>query len=88
MESPLDNSGSEKPLVFGLQLVVLFGFTGFALSIIVWIGRLIYVSWDLSDTFSGSIGIAILAGSIFCILIYIFHYLFWGLRRAGRKSNQ
>jgi hypothetical protein len=84
MKTSLNDSGQEKSLVFSLQLVVLFGFTGFALSIILWIVRLIYVSWDLDDTFSGSIGIAILAGGIFCILICIFHYLFWGLRRAGR----
>jgi hypothetical protein len=88
MKSSIDHSGRAKPLVFILQLVVLLGFTGFASSMILWIGRLIYVSWDLDDSFSGSIGIALVAGSIFFILIYLFNYLFWGLRVAGRKSSQ
>ena len=76
----------ESTWIYSLQLVLLLSFTCFALGVIIWIVRLIYVSWDLKDTFSGSIGIAIVAGVVFSILLSVFHYLFWGIR-AGAKEH-
>ena len=77
----------ESPWIFRIQLVIVFSFASFATGVIVWIVRLIYVSWDLKDTFSGSIGIAILAATIFGVIFGAFQYLFWGLRRAAHQDD-
>ena len=75
----------DSPAILWLQLSFALGFTLFAGSVIGWVGRLIYISWALEDVFSASIGIALVAVPIFCFLLYIFHYVFWGLR-AGRPA--
>ncbi|MDH5561643.1 MAG: hypothetical protein OEY59_12410 [Deltaproteobacteria bacterium] len=77
---------TESHWVFKAQLLIIIGFTCFAAAVILWICRLIYVSWDLKDTFSGSISIAIVAGTIFLVILSIFHYLVWGLIREKKSK--
>jgi hypothetical protein len=77
----------QEPRVFRAQLGLLIGFSCFAALVILWIGRLIYISWVLADVFSASIGIALVAVPIFLTLAIIFNYVFWGLHR-GRQQAQ
>ena len=70
---------ADGPVVLRLQLLVLAGFTLFAISVIAWISRLIYVSWAWQDVFSASIGIALVAVPVFMVLLTIVNYTFWGL---------
>jgi hypothetical protein len=65
---------------------MLLGFSVFALLVISWISRLIYISWQLEDVFSASIGIALVAIPIFLFLLVMFNYVFWGLLR-GRSAG-
>ena len=72
--------------VAGTQMGLLIGFSLFAASVILWIARLMYVSWMLHDVFSASIGIALIAVPVFLFLLVMFNYVFWGLR-AGRTDR-
>lgn len=83
MEPRSQKQPKESPWILRLQLMIVVGFSFFTLGVIIWIGRLIYVSWDLQDTFSGSIGIALVAGVVFCVLLSVFHYVFWGIRAGA-----
>mgnify|MGYP001608258296 CR=1 FL=1 len=76
----------ESPWVFRLQLAILAGFTLFALAIVSWVFRLIYISWVWHDVFSASIGIALVAVPIFLFLLATFNYVFWGVL-LGRKER-
>lgn len=75
------------PWVFRAQLAVLGGFCIFASLVILWISRLIYVSWHLEDVFSASIGIAIVAIPIFLFLVVMVNYVFWGLHRGAKEGR-
>ena len=77
----------DSPMVFRAQLATLIGFSCFAALVILWIARLIYISWVLEDVFSASIGIALVAVPVFLTLAIIFNYVFWGLHR-GRQQPQ
>jgi hypothetical protein len=79
-------NASGGPLVFRLQLALLAGFSLFATSVVVWVGRLIYISWQLEDVFSASIGIALIAVPIFLFLLVLVNTLFWELQR-GRAAG-
>ena len=70
----------ESPWIFRLQIGLLAGFTLFASAVVLWITRLIYISWVLQDVFSASIGIALVAVPVFTFLLVIINYVFWGLR--------
>jgi hypothetical protein len=72
-----------SPWVFRAQLAMLLGFSFFAGLIILWVARLIYISWLLEDVFSASIGIALVAVPVFLFLLVIFNYVFWGLHRES-----
>ena len=72
--------------VYRAQLATLVGFSCFAALVILWIARLMYVSWLLEDVFSASIGIALVAVPVFLTLAIVFNYVFWGLRR-GRQAH-
>lgn len=74
--------------VFRTQLAVLVGFCIFAGLVIIWICRLIYVSWQLKDVFSASIGIALVAVPIFLFLSIIVNYVFWGLYRGSNEERK
>ena len=63
------------------QLTILGVFSCFALSVILWVGHLIRVSWRLNDSFSGSLAISIVAVPLFLSILAIVHYVFWGLYR-------
>jgi len=84
MATPRNSSAPGGPWVFRTQLALLAGFSAFASLVILWIARLIYVSYTLHDVFSASIGIALIAVPIFVFLTCMVHYVFWGLRRGGR----
>ncbi len=75
---------NERQIQFFQYLFVL-SFTLFDLAVLSWIGRLIYIALQLKDTVNGSLGIAIVAGSLFLVLLGVFHYLFWGLKRAKEQ---
>ncbi len=77
----------ENPWVFRFQLAILFSFTAFAGMIILWIFRLIYISWVLKDVFSASIGIALVAVPVFLFLLFTFNYVFWGLYLGRREGS-
>ena len=62
------------------------GFSLFAALVILWILRLIYISWVLQDVFSASIGIALVAIPVFLFLLVMFNYVYWGLR-AGQSAS-
>ncbi len=70
----------ESPWIFRLQIALLAGFSLFASAVVLWITRLIYISWVLQDVFSASIGIALVAVPVFTFLLIIINYVFWGLR--------
>ncbi len=76
----------DSPRIFRLQLILIGGFCLFAGMIILWIARLIYISWVLEDVFSASIGIALVAVPVFLFLLVTFNYVFWGLRK-GRNGE-
>jgi hypothetical protein len=76
-----------SPWVFRTQLALILGFSVFAALVITWIVRLIYVSWQLEDVFSASIGIALVAIPIFSFLLIMFNYVFWGLQRGRQRRN-
>ena len=73
---------SESPWIFRLQIGLLGAFSLFAAAIVLWISRLIYISWVLQDVFSASISIALVAVPVFIFLLIIINYVFWGLRLA------
>ncbi len=77
-----------NPWVFRIQLAILAGFTLFACAVVVWISRLIYISWVWQDVFSASIGIALVAIPIFVFLLIMFNYVFWGILRGGEKETE
>jgi hypothetical protein len=87
MESSGHSGQEADRRVFHAQLAFLIGFSCFAALVILWIARLIYISWVLADVFSASIGIALVAVPIFLTLAIIFNYVFWGLQR-GRQQAQ
>lgn len=72
----------ESPWVYRTQLALLFGFSMFVGMIILWVGRLIYISWALQDVFSASIGIALVAVPVFIFLLVLVNYVFWGLQEG------
>ncbi len=77
----------ENPWVYRLQLALLVSFTLFAAMIVLWVARLIYISWVLRDVFSASIGIALVAVPVFLFLLFTFNYVFWGLITGGRPRR-
>jgi len=87
MKTQEESRAAESIWVFRAQLGVLVGFCLFASLVITWIGRLIYVSWQLEDVFSASIGIALVAIPIFLFLSLMVNYVFWGLRRGAKVGR-
>jgi uncharacterized membrane protein YcjF (UPF0283 family) len=84
MPTSARSSARTSPWVFRAQLALLGTFCVFAGSVVLWISRLIYVSWQLEDVFSASIGIALVAIPIFLFLSVMVNYVFWGLH-GGRS---
>jgi len=68
------------------QFAILGVFTAFALSVVLWVGHLISVSWKLDDTFSGSLAISIVAVPLFLTILTLVHYVFWGLYRNREEA--
>jgi len=83
-DRPLEN---QSPWVLRAQLTVLIGFSVFAGLVVLWISRLIYISWMLEDVFSASIGIALVAVPVFLFLLAMVNYVFWGLRRGRQDAG-
>jgi uncharacterized membrane protein YcjF (UPF0283 family) len=88
MDAPANGPLTPRPWVFRTQLALLVTFSLFAGSVVLWISRLIYISWQLEDVFSASIGIALVAVPVFVFLLIMFNYVFWGLRRGRRAAVQ
>ncbi|MDH4121002.1 MAG: hypothetical protein OEV94_04785 [Deltaproteobacteria bacterium] len=84
MNPPHNPGEPESPLVFRLQIALLSSFVLFASGVIIWVGRLLYVSWKLNDTFSASVFIALIAVPVFSLLIGVYNYVFWGIMRGGK----
>ncbi len=82
----------ENPIVFRIQLMLLAAFTLFVVTVVGWVGRLIYISWALHDVFSASIGIALVAVPVFLFLLATFNYVFWGMylgrEHAGNQKTK
>ena len=76
----------QSPTVFRLQLVLLGSFVLFGTAIVMWVVRLIYISWVWKDVFSASIAIAFVAVPIFIFILAVFNYVFWGIL-LGRQDK-
>ncbi len=87
MASQRSTTDPTRRWVFRAQLALLLGFSLFAALVVLWIGRLIYISWMLGDVFSASIGIALVAVPVFVFLWIIFNYVFWGLLRGQQEPR-
>ena len=76
---------------FAWQVALLVTFYCFIFGIVIWILRLIWLSWELKDVFSASIGISLVAMPLFLFLLGIYNYVFWGIllnrNRKGEEEN-
>lgn len=75
-----ESTRDSKFIVF-LQCILPVSFTCAMLGIVVWILSLLLLSRKLSDTFSASIGISIVAIPVFLILLSVMWYVFLGIIR-------
>ncbi len=73
---------------FFWQVVVLMTFYVFIFGVVIWILRLIWLSWQLKDVFSASIGISLVAMPLFLFLLGVYNYVFWGILRSGKRKGQ
>jgi len=74
--------------IFFWQVVVLVTFYVFIFGVVIWILRLIWLSWQLKDVFSGSIGISLVAMPLFLFLLGVYNYVFWGILLSRKRSGQ
>ncbi|MDH4225332.1 MAG: hypothetical protein OEW12_06775 [Deltaproteobacteria bacterium] len=80
------NMPDEPPYIFKLQVLLGTSFVAFATSVIIWVGRLLYMSFFLKDKQSASMGIALVAIPVFLVLVGVYNYVFWGIMLGGRKK--
>jgi hypothetical protein len=80
-------SWSEKRTFFW-QVVLLVTFYCFIFGIVIWILRLIWLSWQLRDVFSASIAISLIAMPLFLFLLGVYNYVFWGILLNRGKKGQ
>lgn len=73
--------------VWLVQLGILAGFWVFVLGLIIWISRLLMLSFELRDIPSASIGISLVAIPVFLLLLGLANYVFWGLRRGAPREK-
>lgn len=81
-------SWSERKEFF-FQILLLVTFYCFIFGIVIWIIRIIWLSWRLKDVFSTSIGISLVAMPLFLFLLGVYNYVFWGIllnRKNGVKE--
>lgn len=74
---------------FFFQILLLVTFYCFIFGIVIWIIRIIWLSWRLKDVFSASIGISLVAMPLFLFLLGVYNYVFWGIllnRKSGVKE--
>jgi hypothetical protein len=75
--------------IFFWQVVLLVTFYVFVFGIIIWIVRLLWLSWQLNDVFSASIGITLVGIPLFLFLLAVYNYVFWGIlinrKRKGKE---
>jgi hypothetical protein len=74
--------GPSERLVAFLQYGILASFVSFVLCVIGWISYLVYNSQYWHDVPSASIGISLVAIPVYLIMLGVFNYLFWGLKRG------
>ncbi len=80
-------SWSERK-VFSWQVVLLVTFYVFIFGVVIWILRLIWLSWVLKDVFSASIGISLVAMPLFLFLLGVYNYVFWGILRSRKQRGK
>ncbi len=80
-------SWSERKTFFW-QVVVLMTFYVFIFGVVIWIVRLIWLSWQLKDVFSTSIGISLVAMPLFLFLLGVYNYVFWGILRSRKRKGR
>lgn len=73
---------------FFWQVVVLMTFYLFIFGVVIWILRLIWLSWQLKDVFSASIGISLVAMPLFLFLLGVYNYVFWGILRSRKRKGR
>jgi hypothetical protein len=74
--------------IFGLQVVSVACIWAFVLSISWWILHLLQLSHQLHDVPSASIGISIVAIPVFLTGAGVLTYVFVGLQRGARNTEQ
>ncbi|MFB0508826.1 MAG: hypothetical protein ACETWT_19080, partial [Thermodesulfobacteriota bacterium] len=74
--------------IFFWQVVVLVTFYVFIFGVVIWILRLIWLSWQLKDVFSASIGISLVAMPLFLFLLGVYNYVFWGILLSRKRRGQ
>ncbi|MFQ5477817.1 MAG: hypothetical protein ACE5E4_04285 [Candidatus Binatia bacterium] len=60
----------------------------FAVAITIWVVRLGFVSYELADAFTASVGITMVAIPIFWALAGVLTYTFFGLRRGAKEDGR
>ncbi len=71
--------------IFMAQVISILLIWLLVMGIALWIGNLIYLSIDLKDSVSASVGISIVAIPVFFTLASILTYVFIGLHKEERK---
>lgn len=70
-----------------VQVGILAAFSAFVIGLIVWIYRLIGLSFELGDTPSASVAISLLAIPVFLLLLGLANYVVWGLLLSASKEK-
>ena len=74
--------------IFIWQVLLLVTFYCFVFGIIIWITRLLWLSWQLKDVFSASIGISLVAMVLFLFLLGVYNYVFWGILLNRKRKGK
>ncbi len=83
-----DQTSWSEGKIFFWQVVVLVTFYVFIFGVVIWILRLIWLSWQLKDVFSASIGISLVAMPLFLFLLGVYNYVFWGILLSRKRRGQ
>jgi hypothetical protein len=70
--------------IYGLQLLSIMLMWGFLASAIVWMVNVVGVSRTLGDALTASVGISLVAVSVYTLVASMLTYVFFGLRRGRR----
>jgi hypothetical protein len=73
--------------IFGLQVLSIMFMWAFLASAIVWMVNVVGVSRRLGDALTASVGISVVAVSVYSLVASVLTYVFFGLRR-GRSEPE